>query len=75
MADPGFPVGGRPAIGGDGRRPPTRAIFAKTYAKMKELDPVAGEGACQQAPLPGSTNAVKVPFSLQNFNKIKGEST
>ena len=48
MVDPGFPVGG----GTDLRRV---HFLAKTYVKMKEMDPV-GEGAHQQHP-PGSANA------------------
>ena len=54
MADPGFPVGG-----GGRRRPPMWALFdflAKTYAKMKELDPVGGGGGGAPAEPPGSAN-------------------
>ena len=51
MADPGFPVGGgAETLGGvtDLRR---GCFSAKTYAKMKEFDPVGGGGAP-----PGSAN-------------------
>ena len=52
MADPGFPVGG----GGGGANLRRIHFSAKTYAKMKEIDPVGGgEGARRGAP-PGSAN-------------------
>ena len=43
VADQGFPVGGRRAIGGANLR--CRCFLAKTYVKTKELDPVGGGGA------------------------------
>ena len=47
MADPGFPVGGRGPVRGAcgpirGCAPLMRALFAKNFAKMKELGPVGG---------------------------------
>ena len=38
VADQGFPGGGRGPVGGHG--PPTRVLFTKMYAKMKELGPI-----------------------------------
>ena len=52
MADPGFPVGG--GGGADLRR---IHFSAKMYAKMKEIDPVGGEGARAGGAPPGSANA------------------
>ena len=46
VADPGF------SVGGGGRRPVGGAnlrcihFSVKTYAKMKEIDPAGGGGAC-----------------------------
>ena len=41
VADPGFPVGGRRPVGGGANL--QRVHFsAKTYVKMKEIDPVWG---------------------------------
>ena len=48
MADPGFPVAGGGADLQHG------CFSAKTYVKMKELDPVGGGGA--PAAPPGSAN-------------------
>ena len=42
MAEPGFPVGGRRAIGGANLR--HRHFSVKKYAKTKELDPIGGGG-------------------------------
>ena len=57
VADPGFPVGGgcRP-VGGD---TDLRCVHfsAKTYVKMKEMDPVGGR---TPAAPPGSANAIAV---------------
>ena len=51
MADPGFPVGwGANPL--EGRQPPTHTLFCKTYAKMKEMDPIGGG---ERAP-PGCAN-------------------
>ena len=40
MADLGFPVGGVDPLGGHG--PLVQVLFAKMYAKMKELGPILG---------------------------------
>ena len=44
MADPGFPVGGAPTRWG-GTNLRHIHFSAKTYAKMKEIDPVGGARA------------------------------
>ena len=49
MADPGFPVGGDAnPLGGANLR--CVHFSAKTYAKMKEIDPVGGGGARRRRP-------------------------
>ena len=55
VADPGLPVGGRRAIGG-GADLRHGCFLAKTYAKMKELDPVGGGGGRMPAAPPGSAS-------------------
>ena len=59
VADPGFPVGGGadPLGGGGGTDLRCVHFSAKTYVKMKEMDPV-GERA--PAAPPGSANAIAV---------------
>ena len=52
MADPGFPVGG-----GGGADLRCIHFSAKTYAKMKEMDPVEG-GARRQRPLDPPMNVL-----------------
>ena len=47
VADPGFPIGGAPTRWG-GANLQRIHFSAKTYAKMKEIDPVGG--ACAAAP-------------------------
>ena len=49
VADPGFPIGGVPSCWG-GTNLRHGCFLAKTYAKMKELDPVGGAHA-SSAPL------------------------
>ena len=44
VADPGFLVGGRRAIGGGGTDLRRRHFLVKTCVKMKELDSVGGAG-------------------------------
>ena len=61
MADQGFPIGG--GGGADLRR---GCFLAKTYGKMKELDPVGG-GHAPPAP-PGSANECNV--KLFSFSDI-----
>ena len=60
MADPGFPVGETPTRWG-GANLRRIHFLAKTYVKMKEIDPVGGGGggggARRGAP-PGSANAL-----------------
>ena len=43
VADPGFPIGGGAELL-VGCQPPTLALLAKTFVKMKELDPIGGGG-------------------------------
>ena len=59
MADPGFPVGG-----GGGADLRHVHFLAKTYAKMKEMDPVGGR--VPEAP-PGSANAC---ISVTHVSKV-----
>ena len=54
VADQGFPVGGADPLGGADLR--CVHFLAKTYAKMKEMDPVGGRGERAQAAPPGSAN-------------------
>ena len=73
VADPGFPVGGgaEPLGGVDLQR---GCFSAKTYAKMKELDPVGG-GARRQRP-PGSANGLRQDYyfthdiSKSNYREV-----
>ena len=48
MVDPGFPIGGRQAIGGTDLQ--QGHFLAKMYVKTKELDPVGGRGRTPAAP-------------------------
>ena len=72
VADPGFPLGGRRAVGG-GCADLRRGCFsAKTYAKTKELDPVGGRGCAPAAP-PGSANGLVCAFQIPNsFTDVTG---
>ena len=49
MADPGFPIGGAPTHWG-GANLQRVHFLAKTYVKMKEIDPVGG-GMRRRRPL------------------------
>ena len=61
MADPGFPIGGVPTHWGGAT---SDAYFlAKTYVKMKEMDPVGGH---MPAAPPGPAT-VFVMFSMYNM--------
>ena len=51
VADPGFPVGGAPTRWGGGANLRCVHFLAKTYAKMKEIDPVGGGAHAGSAPL------------------------
>ena len=63
VADPGFPVGRGRAIGEDAD--PQREYFsAKTYVKMKELNPVGGGGGATGAP--GSANDTVLCHSVRH---------
>ena len=55
VADPGFPIGGAPTCWG-GANLRRVHFLVKTYAKMKEIDPVWG-GHAPAAP-PGSSNVI-----------------
>ena len=65
MADPGFPVGGAPSRWG-GADLQRGCYSEKTYAKMKELDPV---GRRVLAAPPGSANAWVI-LAEQNFTQF-----
>ena len=68
MADPGFPVGGAPTH----RRGANllRVHFlAKTYVKMKEIDPVGGGGGAHTAVPPLDPPMIMLEFLQENFNK------
>ena len=63
VAEPGFPVGGALTHWG-GANLRRIHFLAKTYAKMKEVDPVGGGGHAPAAP-PGSANGTPLKCALQ----------
>ena len=69
MADPGFPVGGGGAdpLGGANLR--HVHFSAKTYVKMKEIDPVGGGGVAVPPPLDPPMHLYSFPYKNLIFTK------
>ena len=65
VADPGFPIGGAPTHWG-GTNLQCIHFLAKTYVKMKEIDPVGGGGRRRRRP-PGSANGL---YILKECSKL-----
>ena len=69
VADPGFFVeGGTEPLGGGGTNLRCRCFLAKMCAKMKELDPIGGEGARRWCPPPLGSANVKAGVIPLGFN-------
>ena len=66
MADPGFPVGGAPTRWG-GTNLRHVHFSAKTFAKMKEIDPVGGGGGRRGAPLDPPMIFMQADFNISTF--------